>query len=319
MMRYEMIRKYFMRKCVPLVMFHPNTKIKKQMNSFSIHHLCQDYFFSIQQPLIDIILKAANPEMIFLLGTSLNRRGNESIFHQPAPDSLHVSNCFLLILIKDRNNKELYEWQDKIENDCKALMPVTTIVLQHTTFEEWLKQGHFFAASVLQSAVLIYNSGNFGFPDYKPASAAITKPSEKHLLEGLTKAKEFLAGSELFRVRKQHAMAAFMLHQSAEQALHTLLKAGTGYHANTHSIDKLLRYASLVSYQLPDIFPQKTEEEKRLFNLLQKAYTDSRYKEDYKISTDDLLCITEKVRRILEILSGLDKNLISSTALTTAL
>lgn len=75
------------------------------------------------------------------------------------------------------------------------------------------------------------------------------------------------------------------------------------------SMDRLLRYAGFVSYQLPDIFPQKTEEEKLLFSLFQKAYTGTRYKEDYRISTDDLLCITEKVRLIHKILSDAGKTI----------
>lgn len=49
--------------------------------------------------------------------------------------------------------------------------------------------------------------------DHTAAANAIEKP----LTEELTKAKEFLAGSELYRIRKQRAMAAFMLHQPAEQ------------------------------------------------------------------------------------------------------
>lgn len=84
---------------------------------------------------------------------------------------------------------------------------------------------------------------------------------------------------------------------------------GTDYHANTDSLDRLIRYASLVSYQLPDIFTQKTEEEKRLFKLFQKAYIETRYKEDYKISTEYLLCITEKVRLIHKILSDAGKTI----------
>src|SRR5690606_7499001 len=113
------------------------------------------------------------------------------------------------------------------------------------------------------------------------------------------------------RVRKQHKMAAFMLHQSAEQALRTLLKMGTGYHANTHSIDRLLRYGSLVAYQLPQLFPRQTDQEKRLFNLLQKAYIDTRYKEDYKITDNELLTLTERIRRTHEILAETGKDFLS--------
>lgn len=42
-------------------------------------------------------------------------------------------------------------------------------------------------------------------------------------------------------------MAAFMLHQAAEQALLTIFKKATGWHVNTHNIDKLLRYCSMVN------------------------------------------------------------------------
>lgn len=265
------------------------------MKPLTIYHFSKDAHYSHQQRLVDIIVHAANPAMILLLGASLHRRRSESIFQQVSLASQHMTDYFLLILIEDLNNKETHEWQDRIETHYKSLTPITTIVLQTTTFEEWLKEGHPFAANVQQSAAVIYSSEGYSLPASQTAnhdSSIIT--IEKWLTEGLTKAKEFLAGSELYRIRKQYAMAAFMLHQSAEQALHTLLKVGTGYYANTHNIERILRYAGLVSYQLPDVFPQKTVEDKRLFNLLQKAYIDTRYKDDYKISNDDLLRLTEK-------------------------
>lgn len=279
------------------------------MRPFTIYHLHQDLFSFLQKQLIDLVVKAASPDKIFLLGASLHRRRSESIFNSDAPSSQYIADCCLLILLKDTGNKELYEWQNKIETNCKTLMPVTTIVLKTTSFEDWLKDGHFFAASVQQSAALIYDYGNIELSGVQTAVDNIAKPVEKLFVDGLTKAKEFLAGSELFRVRKQYVMAAFMLHQSAEQALRALLKAGTGYHANTHSIERLLRYASLVSYQLPDVFPQQTEEEKRLFSLFQKAYSDTRYKEDYKITGAELVYLSAKVRRVHEILVEIGKGI----------
>ncbi|MCW3090489.1 MAG: hypothetical protein JWP81_1558 [Ferruginibacter sp.] len=285
------------------------------MRPFTIYHLYIDSFSAQQEKLVSIIVEIAKPDMIFLLGASLYRRRSESIFNTTAPTSQHTADYFLLILIPDISNRELHEWQDKIEHHCKALMPVTTIVLQTSTFEEWLKTDHPFAYTVLRSAAQIYDAGNLSFP----APGAINeltnkKDLEKYFTEGLNKSKEFLAGAELFRVREQNTMAAFMLHQSSEQALQVMLKIGTGFHSNTHSIDRLIRYASLVSYQLPDIFPQKSESDKRLFNLLQKAYIDTRYKEDYKISMPELLSLTEKVRRLQEILADIGKAKFNSSA-----
>jgi HEPN domain-containing protein len=288
------------------------------MKPFTIYHTCRDAFSLLQQPLVDIIVKAAKPDMIFLLGASLQRRRSESIFNEQAPTSQHISDCFLLVLIPNLCNKELHEWQDKIENNCKCLMPVTALVLQTATFEEWLRSGHKFALTVAQSAAPVYDAGNISLAIPQNVANTITgKDCEKQYTDGLMKAKEFLAGAELYRIRKQHTMAAFMLHQSAEQALRTLLKICTGYHANTHSLDRLIRYGSLIAYQLPDIFPQRTDNEKRLFSLLQKAYIDTRYKEDYKINNDDLLYLSEKLRHIHAILTDVGKGVFNTRAISS--
>ncbi|WP_018631194.1 HEPN domain-containing protein [Niabella aurantiaca] len=182
-----------------------------------------------------------------------------------------------------------------------------------STFVEWLQAGLPFALSVWQHAPVLFDAVRICREDFPEIKASINnKEAAKQWQEGLLKAKEFLAGAELYRVRKQHKIAAFMLHQSAEQALRALLMAGTGYHANTHSIDRLLRYGSLVAHQLPEIFPRQTERDKRLFNLLQKAYIDTRYKDDYKITDEELLILTSKIRRVHEILSDAGKRLINA-------
>lgn len=268
------------------------------MQPFTMNQYSQSTY---QQCLVDSIVKAVNPEMIFLLGAAVYHRSSKSIFQTSASVSQHMTDYILLVLLKNLDNREPHEWQDKIENQG---MPVTSIVLSVYTFNEWLKAGHRFAVNVQQSAEIIYDLGKHPLQDSYTATPHDEQIGiEKYWRDGITKAKEFLAGSELYRIRKQYAMAAFMLHQSAEQSLHTLLKVGTGYHANTHNIERLLRYAGLVSDQLSNIFPKKTEADKQLFHLLQKAYSDARYKADYTISYDQLLCLTEKVRSMHEVLS----------------
>ncbi|MBO9684169.1 MAG: HEPN domain-containing protein [Flavisolibacter sp.] len=274
------------------------------MKPFTIYHTCHDSFSLLQKSLVDIIVKVTNPDMIFLLGVSLQRRKSESIFNEQAPSAQHISDCTLLILISDLSTNGLHEWQDKIENHCKRIMPVTTLVLKTATFQLWLKAGHQFALSAWNASPMLYHADSVCKEDILVAPAPVNnKDAAKQWEEGLSKAKEFLVGAELYRVRKQHKMSAFMLHQSAEHALLALLVTGTGYHPNTHSIDRLIRYGSLIAYQLPDVFPRKTDQDKRLFSLLQKAYIDTRYKEDYDITEEELLTLAEKVSRIHEILS----------------
>jgi uncharacterized protein len=88
------------------------------------------------------------------------------------------------------------------------------------------------------------------------------------------------------------------LHQAAEQALRTLLIIRTGLRINTHSLDKLIRYGSKFSSQLPEVSQVRKENDKKLFSLLQKAYIDCRYKEDFSIAYEDIAALTAKVKTL---------------------
>ncbi len=269
----------------------------KAMKGLSNHNI----YGSIQNELANRIKKACEVEMIFLLGSRYCHSCSESIFHADVKNNEQMVQCFLLVLVPEHCSKELHRLEEKIEGSCSALMTVTALVITSSLFKAWLGECHRFACRVRSSALLIFDSGSCELPPVPDENFIVKKSSERMFDEGLMKAREFLAGSELFRVRKQHAMAAFMLHQSAEQTLRALVNAVTGYHVNTHSIDRLLRFAVLVSFDVPLVFPQHTEEEKRLFQFLQKAYIHTRYKDDYAISHADLLVLTERVKRINEL------------------
>ena len=114
-----------------------------------------------------------------------------------------------------------------------------------------------------------------------------------------------MAGADLYRIREQNKMAAFMLHQAAEHALHTFLKIKAGIYFNTHNIDKLIRYSSMVSNMLPEIFPRNNDKNERLLQLPNKAYFETRYKDDYSISTTDLMTITERLRKLQDFMANL--------------
>lgn len=273
------------------------------MKPFTIYHTISESFAGQQEKLVSLIREVAAPDMIYLLGASLYRRRSESIFCTTAPTAQHTADYFFMVLMGDTHKKPVSQWQDLIEQHCSSFMAVTVLVLETDTFKDWLTQGHLFARHVYHASCCLYSAEHVLLPVPGDYDIAIERQTiEKQYREGLCKAQEFLAGAELFRIRKQHKMSAFMLHQSAEQALSTLLKTKTGFYSCTHNIDRLLRCASLACYQLPDIFPRKTENEKRLFGLLQKACIDSRYREDYTICLHDLFILTSRVKRIMELL-----------------
>ena len=239
------------------------------------------------QQLIAVIREVVKPDMIYLLGSSQQEIKSESIFISNPTKVNYTSEHYLLILISELNDKNIYEWEEIIECRCKSIIPIICIVLQTSNFEKWLMAGHSFAVKVFQSANITYSTPTSPFDDIAVGESSDQKEIKEFYNTGINKAKEFLKTAELCRLCDQNALAMFMLHQSAEQALTALIKAGTGYHRRTHNLSRLIKLSGMVTSKVKSIFPQHTEEDKSLLKLLQSAYSDARYKRGYGVREED--------------------------------
>jgi HEPN domain-containing protein len=78
-----------------------------------------------------------------------------------------------------------------------------------------------------------------------------------------------------------------------------LLRVYTGYRSTTHNLFRLLALIENFSFVPSTIFPCITEEETELFNLLNKAYSDARYKETYTVPTETAIVLKNRVQQFL--------------------
>jgi len=280
------------------------------MKLFSFHQKFVDLIANTEQKIIQLLSETIELEAVFLLGATLHRRKTDSIFCSGSPTAQHINDYFLLVIVGDTQDKPLYEWQDKMEQYLKDHCRVTVIVLDTTTFKEWLANGHKFATNVMELGVPIFKKDGVQFSlGHRHPSSISSKTDERVFQEGITRAKEFLAGAELYILRKQFRLAVFMLHQATEHSLSTLVKTAIGYHTHTHNLERLLRYASMVCYRLPDIFPANTEPEKLLLKLLQKGYSEARYSENYVIQYKDLQLLFERVKDVIDLVEASRKEI----------
>jgi uncharacterized protein len=88
----------------------------------------------------------------------------------------------------------------------------------------------------------------------------------------------------LRNIVKRNSITAFQLHQATVRYYHTILLAFTGYKPKTHDIEELGLQAKNLDAEFAKVFLNNTKEEKHLFDLLQKAYIDARYKPEYSIN-----------------------------------
>ena len=248
-------------------------------------------------------VKAGVPaEKIFLLAVQTACFGYSSVFNtqqSPAPEPVHY---YLLVLPESSQYRSNETWQDMIEHRCRAITPVTAWVLPVAKFVQWLEAGQPFACTVYHDALLSYDAGKVVLPVPPPGNKEETEHAlRRECVHYTNRSAGFLNGSEQYYLRRQYKLAAFLLHQAAEQAYIAINWRATGFRPMVHSLEKLHRYALPFSEKVADVFPQNSERELHLFRLLQKAYIDSRYTSEYEVQEDELLCLTGRVGRLQEI------------------
>jgi hypothetical protein len=86
-----------------------------------------------------------------------------------------------------------------------------------------------------------------------------------------------------------------MLHQAIEQTCNALVRVITGYRLATHNLSRLLAMTENFCTLSDQVFPRNTPEEKELFKIVARAYSDVRYKPGFQVSDQQTLTIIERV------------------------
>lgn len=253
------------------------------------------------QKVISTITHLIQPEKIYLLGLSSPVHAAQNIFVHPhsLDTSLPGASHFDLLIITRKNDKRpFYELHEFIEKRCKGAVSISIFIEQIHVFDEWLTVGHAFARRVFDSGIIIFDAGT---PWSKPkeinyaAEVAEVQKDFKFSNENIT---EFIAGAELFKIRRQFGLAAFMLHQAAETAYTIFVKAITGYRLTTHNLCRMIRFASPFSSEIAALFPRNSESEIKLFQQFQNSYIEARYREDFMMTEDQITILNERVRKL---------------------
>ena len=91
----------------------------------------------------------------------------------------------------------------------------------------------------------------------------------------------------------------------------TVLLVFTDYKPKIHDLEELHIKVCKLDARFKTVFPKQTEEEKRLFTMLRKAYIDARYKLGYQIKKEELEYLSERVKRLKQLTEALCKEKIA--------
>jgi len=260
-----------------------------------------------------IIVKAVDPEKVILFGSHATGRWVEHRYTEGGITYEYISDYDILVITKSGESRKDYEVQDVIENRCVYKTPVTVITHDIDFVNKMLSEGQYFFTDIEQEGILLYDAGNTPLAERKSLSPAEAKAiAQNYYEQWFYSAQAFLKIAGYCLQEGDLKEGAFNLHQAAERTYNAIILVHAGYKSKTHNLGKLKRYSKRFSEELDAIFPDNTPQEKHLFDLLKRGYIDTRYKEHYEITADELRLLIERVRKLQTIAEKLCQQKIAS-------
>jgi HEPN domain-containing protein len=265
--------------------------------------------------LLQKIVQAVQPEKIICFGIRLSHYQEWGCFlsKSESKDEFHPS-FDLLIVSPVEEKRDLHDVAQIAEQ--QGIPPISVCCISHkiSSVNDALIAGQPFFCSLYHSGILLYDTGKMELIDPgDPGKGRLRKETmQTHWSRWYGLAQYFFKGAADSITYDRPDLTLFMLHQAVEHTCIALIRVFTGYRPTTHNLSRLLAIIENFSPMLLTIFPCITKEEKELFKILQKAYSDSRYKDEYAISPDKVTILTERVKELQAIAESLYTNRMAS-------
>lgn len=154
----------------------------------------------------------------------------------------------------------------------------------------------FFIGVYTDGALLYSHDGLTGFncvttfiPDLAAAKA------QKHFEHRSKLADGFLQGAAVCLSEQQYNVCVFMLHQAVEQCCIALVRVYMDYRLEMHNLNRLLHLCICFSDQPLRVFISGDPENDRLFGILVKSYSQSRYHDEFAVVFKDAKQLHDRV------------------------
>lgn len=169
-------------------------------------------------------------------------------------------------------------------------------------FNYALSKAHYFETEIKRDGIILYDSGAYTLARRRKLDyTEIRDRAQGYYNEKMSCVDDFIIACNSLYDLDRNKRASFQLHQSVENLLRVIPMTFTLYGHKSHDLSELMSAAKKHTTEIFKAFPRDTEEEKRLFDLLQRAYIESRYNPDFEITKEDIDALIPKVGQLRDI------------------
>ena len=223
---------------------------------------------------------------------------------EPFTSKGYRSDFDILVIVNNRKLTDFAEYwhkaEDRLIRNKEIELPVQFIVHSLREVNTSLKEGHHFFSDIRKEGIVLYE-----LHDEPLAEPTQLEPSERlrlaseHFKDRFAAAEGFLDTSKYVLGRGRTKEAAFLLHQSLEQAYASILLTLTNYAPASHNLKILRSFAEEQDRRLAEAFPREHHRERAAFNTINEAYVKARYSSQYRITAEALEWLGERTAVLL--------------------
>jgi uncharacterized protein len=215
------------------------------------------------------------------------------------PETGYRSDFDLIAIVgteKQAEDLSLWSELERRAREVAGKTPVTLIVHDIKFVNHEIRIGQYFFGDIVNEGIMLHDSRRFQLARPKALNEKERLAlAERNFTNWFDSASGFWRGSRYYASMDLLKHAAFLLHQAAERYYHAAHLVLTGYKQRTHDIEELGQLAGEQHARLLEALPKTEPEDRRLFDLLKKAYIDARYSMSYSITLDELATLQERV------------------------
>lgn len=223
------------------------------------------------------------------------------------PIGRYFSDYDILIVTSNEETADFTEfWADAETKLLKALAdgrqlrtPVSLIVHSIDDINEQLSKGRYFFVDIVKEGITLLSAPGVQLAEPKVISAdAALVEATRYFTDGISSANRRQALADYAIQSGFGKEAAFELHQTAELLYQCLMLVMTLHSPKSHNLVRLRQLTDGFDPRLLEVWPTQTKFQKRAFELLKQGYVNARYSEHYKVTSEELAFMRERIEAL---------------------
>lgn len=218
---------------------------------------------------------------------------------------------YFLLMIMESSTRNEHEVQDFCRSHCSE-GKITILSHGIETIKESIQKNNRFFITILNEGSLLYNSTGILAQDneiqFDPSQNF--EKAKKHFEHRIKLAQGFLDAAADSYANQHYAIAVFLTHQVIEQCTIALIRVNLAYRSDIHHLGRQLDLCCCFSEEPSNLF-RSSKDDLLLFEILLRSYSQARYKDTFKVDSDDSDKLVSKAYAFFELTKEICTNKIT--------